>query len=269
MLWVLPNLRACCGPRTGSAKYTRAMPTKAEIAAVRDLHRRRDRQAQGRFLVQGRKLVGELLGSAWPVEALYATQEAADRMRLREAHVLPPHMLERMGTLESGNELVAVVPVPKWPPLGTLRADELVLALDGVADPGNLGTVLRIADWFGIDRVLCSADSVDAFNPKCVQASMGAIFRVQVHAVELAAELERLRAEGAALYLADMDGRSAFELELNRPAVLVLGSESHGLSDGVRALAGTGIAVPRVGAAESLNVAMAAAALCMEFTRQR
>lgn len=269
MLVLLPILRARRSLRTSSAKYIRRMPTKAELATVRALRNRRDRQEQGRFLVQGTKLVTELLGSAWPVEVIYATQEAADRLHLPDATVLPPHTLERLGTLESGNELVAVVPISQRPPISAIDPGELVLALDGIADPGNLGTVLRIADWFGIRRVLCSENSVDAFNPKCVQASMGAIFRVEVQAVDLPVELERLRSGGAALYLADMNGRSAFELALQRPAILVLGSESHGLSAGVRALAGQGISVPRVGAAESLNVAMAAAALCMEFTRQR
>lgn len=244
------------------------MSAKADLKLVRSLHQKKYRDAEGLFLVQGPKLVAELLASGWPVRTLYATAAMAGRLHLRDAVVLPPHELERLGTLESGNAVVAVVPRPAPVPVGALEADELVLALDGIADPGNLGTVLRIADWFGVRRVLCDRGSVEAFNPKCVQASMGAIFRVAVHYVDLAVELERLRADGAALYLASMEGRSVFSEPLKRPAVLVLGSESHGVSAEVRALEARTIAIPRVGGAESLNVAVAASALCMEFTRQ-
>ncbi len=244
------------------------MSAKADLKLVRSLHQKKYRDAEGLFLVQGPKLVAELLASGWPVRTLYATEAMADRMHLRDAVMLPPHELERMGTLESGNAVVAVVQRPAPLPVGAMHADELVLALDGIADPGNLGTVLRIADWFGVRRVLCDRGSVEAFNPKCVQASMGAIFRVTVHYVDLAGEVERLRAAGAALYLASMEGRNVFSEPLKRPAVLVLGSESHGVSAEVRALEARTIAIPRVGAAESLNVAVAASALCMEFTRQ-
>jgi TrmH family RNA methyltransferase len=265
---VLPNLRACRGIITGSAKYTRAMPTKAQLKAVRDLQHRKERTVQGRFLVQGPKLVAELLGSALHTEVVYATEEAAAEMHLPDAVLLPAHELERIGTLESGNSVVAVARMPLRDPIVGLAEDELVIALDGIGDPGNLGTVLRIADWFGVRRVLCSSHSVDAFGPKCVQASMGAIFRVEVHYAELAARLADLRSSGAALQVASMEGRSVFHASLARPAVLVLGSESHGVSDAVRALGGELISVPRIGGAESLNVAMAAAALCMEYTRQ-
>jgi RNA methyltransferase, TrmH family len=265
---VLPILRPCRFASTGSAKYTRPMPTKAELIAVRALQTKNGRREQGLFLVQGAKLVAEALGSTLRRVALYATEEAAQRTHVHEAIVLPPHELQRMGTLESGNEVVAVMEIPIHGPLQHLAADELVLALDGIADPGNLGTILRIADWFGIRRVLCSSDSVDVYNPKCVQASMGAIFRVETHYAQLPSTLAALRASGAALHVASMEGEGVFGMALKRPVVLVLGNESHGVSQGVRELHGTLVSVPRVGAAESLNVAMAASALCMEYTRQ-
>lgn len=245
------------------------MSTKADLKFVRSLHQKKVREAEGLFLVQGPKLVGELLASGWPVRSVHATAEMADQLRLIDADILPAHEMDRLGTQESGNTVVAVVERPAQGPFAPLGADELVLALDGVADPGNLGTVLRIADWFGIGRVLCDRASVEVFNPKCVQSSMGAVFRVSVHYVDLAAVLERERAAGATLYIASMEGRSAFDRPLRRPSILVLGSESHGVSAAVRALRGETISVPRIGAAESLNVAMAASALCMEFTRQR
>jgi TrmH family RNA methyltransferase len=256
-------------PRADRAKYTRPLSTKAELKHVRSLQQKKYREEHGLFLVQGPKLVEELLRSGLPAEAIYATPEARTRLRIPHAIELPAHEMERLGTLESGNEVVAVVPVRPQGAFAPLAMDELVLALDGIADPGNLGTVLRIADWFGIGRVLCSAGSVDVHNPKCVQASMGAIFRVQVHYGDLAALLGHQGRAGATTYLASMEGRSVFDVRLRRPAVLVLGSESHGVSDAVRAVQSELVAVPRFGAAESLNVAMAASALCMEFARQR
>lgn len=243
--------------------------------AYRALHQKKHRALQRRFLVQGRKVVVELLGSTVQCEAIFATEEgaafiadAAKQARV-PVHVLAPHQLEKLGTLETGNELVAIAVQPPMPDHAVAGAGELVLALDDVRDPRNMGGLLRIADWFGIARVLCSPDSIEIFNPKVVQSTMGSIFRVPVRYAPLAEELAKYAQAGATLYLASMDGRSVFETELRRPAVLVLGSESHGLSEAMRTLRAQVIAIPRVGHAESLNVAMAAAGLCTEFARPR
>ncbi|MBL0126775.1 MAG: RNA methyltransferase [Flavobacteriales bacterium] len=244
------------------------MSIKSVIASVRALHQRKYRDQEGAFLVQGPKLVEDLLATDFIIREIHATEEAAQRSNDARTQVWPDHVLERMGTLESGNQVIAVVERPKVGVIDRLDADEFVIALDGIADPGNLGTILRIADWFGVKRIVCSADAVDEFNPKCVQASMGSIFRVAVHRGDLPKELGRLRAEGARLDLASMEGESVFNVPLPRPAILILGSESHGPSDAVRALKPRMISVPRYGAAESLNVAMAASALCMEYSRR-
>lgn len=244
------------------------MSASEALRNVRALHHRKGREEQRRFIVQGRKSLQELMASGLRPEVLYATRSAAAALGLKQAVVLPDHQLARMGTFESGNELVAVVPMPHQAPFGGLLPGELVLALDGVSDPGNLGTIIRTAHWFGVRRLLCTPGSVDPWNPKCVQASMGSVFHVQVHEVELPALLREALAGGATVYLATMEGKPVFDVPLRRPAVLVLGSESHGLSPSVREVSGaTTIAVPRVGEAESLNVAVAAAALCMEFAR--
>jgi len=181
---------------------------------------------------------------------------------------LPAHELAKLGTFETGNELVAVAVEPDERPFRAPGPGELMLALDGIHDPRNMGGLLRIADWFGVSRLLCSPDSMEIYNPKVVQSSMGSIFRVEVRYTDLAEELRQCAAAGAKIFLAHMDGTPVYQAELVRPSVLVLGSESHGLSEAMRALDATTIAIPRVGHAESLNVAMAAAALCTEFTRQ-
>jgi TrmH family RNA methyltransferase len=246
----------------------RQMSGPAHVKRVRSLHQRKVREAEGLFLVQGRKLVAELLASNFGVVEVHATEEAAKGMALPQAIISPAHDLERMGTFQHGNEVVAVARMPKAPAWELPRAGELVLALDGLSDPGNLGTLLRIADWFGISQLWCSAESVEVYNPKCVQASMGSLFRVEVHYLDLAMQLRKAAEAGVHLYMAEASGQDVFRTTLARPAVLVLGSESHGLSDAVRSTHGNSIAGPRLGKAESLNVAAAAAALCMEFARR-
>ncbi|MCB9178417.1 MAG: RNA methyltransferase [Flavobacteriales bacterium] len=246
------------------------MSTKGALKHARSLQQKKFRDLHGQFLVQGPKVVQELLASGWPVEEVFATAEQADRMALRGATIVPAHELERVGTMESGNEVIAIARRPgSEAPVADVGTDELVLALDGISDPGNLGTLIRIADWFGVKRLWCAQGSVDAYNPKTVQAAMGALFRIPVAVVDLPALLARQLEMGVPVYLATMEGRSVFEVDLARSGVLVLGSESHGLSPEVRALKAALISIPGGGGSESLNVATAAAALCMEFTRQR
>ncbi len=256
------------GAKETRPKISLAMSANPTVNRLRLLHQKKQREAQGLFLVQGRKVVQELLASPLRVDSIHATEQAAKDLRLKEAVIHPAHDLARMGTLEDGNEVIAVVrtpaPLPPTPPLNT----ELVLAFDGISDPGNLGTLLRIADWFGIVQVWCSPDCVEAYNPKCVQASMGSLFRIDVRKGELPAGIMDALGVGAHVYKAEASGEDVFAIPLVQPAVLVLGSESHGLSDGVKHGPGRSIAVPRMGSAESLNVAAAASALCMEFTRR-
>jgi TrmH family RNA methyltransferase len=251
------------------------MISQAELKRVRALQEKKHRFEGRRFLVQGRKVVAELLESSWRAEMILASEDAAAWVHDGAArkkvpvHVLPPHELDRVGTLEKGNELVAVAAMPDQPKFRAPGKGELFLALDGVRDPRNMGGILRIADWFGVRQVLCSQDCIEVYNPKCVQSTMGSLFRVEVRYARLFDELPMCGAAGARVFFADMGGASAFDVDLARPAVLVLGSESHGLSEGVRAVMDAKvISVPRVGKAESLNVAMAASALCSEFTRQ-
>lgn len=255
--------------RSVRSKYIRQALSRSEtIKKVRALHQRKQRDAQRRFLVQGRKMVAELLASSWPVDQVYATHAVAAQLAHSGTVIMAEHDLERMGTFDSGNEAIAVVHMPALPALEPPANGDLYLALDGVADPGNMGTILRIADRFGVGPVLLSRGSVDVYNPKCVQASMGSVLRVRTYDVDLPLALEGLQQAGASVYRAEMDGRDVFDVELVRPAVLVLGSEAHGISEAVRAVGGAAITIPQFGGAESLNVAMAASALCMEFARR-
>ncbi len=252
------------------------MISQAELKRLRALQQKKFRGESGRFLVQGRKVVAELLASSFRAETLLATEETAAWVRPLAAErrvpvqILASHELDKIGTFEKGNELIAIAIAPEAPAFRAPASGELMFALDGIRDPRNMGGLLRIADWFGVKRVLCSHDSMEVLNPKCVQSTMGSLFRVEVRYTNLATELDACARAGASVYLADMGGTPVFEAKLTRPAVLVLGSESHGHSEAARAhVAGAAvISIPRIGHAESLNVAMAAAALCTEFARQ-
>ena len=250
-------------------KISAPMSTNAHVKRLRALHQKKAREEQGLFLVQGPKLVRELLASHGAVDSIHATEHMAREMGLPNAVIHPVHDMDRMGTLENGNEVIAVVRTPRNEPPQPPRGQGLTLALDGISDPGNLGTLLRIADWFGVGQVWCSQDCVEAYNPKCVQASMGSLFRVPVRYGDLPTAILDAVGTNAHVYKAEASGENVFGIALERPAILVLGSESHGLRAPVRNGPGRSIAVPRYGSAESLNVAAAAAALCMEFARSR
>ncbi len=250
------------------------MISQAELKRVRALQQKKFRAETKRFLAEGRKVVAELLSSPLRTESLYASEDAAAFIRGAAAerkvpvHVLAGHELDKLGTFESGNDLIAVVVQPEPPVFRAPAAGELMLALDGVRDPRNMGGLLRIADWFGVTQVLCSRECMEIYNPKVVGSAMGSLFRVAARYVDLAEELSRCAAGGASVYLAATEGVPVFDVKLARPAVLVLGSESHGLSRALGVVKSTLVAVPRIGHADSLNVAMAAAALCTEFVRQ-
>ena len=250
------------------------MISQGVLKRLRSLQQKKFRQESGRYLVQGRKVVAELLQSNQRVETIVATEDAAAWIkpmassRSVSVQILAGHELEKIGTLERGNELIAIAVTPDEATFRPPSPNELVFALDGVRDPRNMGGLVRIADWFGVTRVLCSEDCIEIYNPKCVQSTMGSVFRTELRYVRLDAELARFTDAGAHVYIADMGGEPVFQARLERPAVIVFGSESHGLSESVRARGAKVVSVPRVGRAESLNVAMAAAALCTEFTRQ-
>jgi len=249
------------------------MVSKALAKYVRSLQQRKYRQRHAAFLVEGAKSVLELLGSGLRIEYLLATPAFAER--LPAAASLPLHLaseeeLTQLGTLQTNAAALAVVQRPPEPPLlARLPATRLVLALDNVADPGNLGTLWRLADWYGLPGLVLSENCADPFNPKAVAASMGAFGRVPVWAGrDLAAWLATLPRE-VGVFGADLEGDNVHKLHLQPAGVLVMGSESHGLSPEVAAQLTRRLHIPHGpgGHAESLNVAVSAAILLDNFFR--
>ena len=252
------------------------MVSKALGKYVQSLHQKKYRHRHGAFLVEGGKSVSELLSSDLEVEHVLATVEFIDQNR---AH-LPARLalspateteLTQLGTLATNTTALAVVRLPAETPLPlTLPETGLLLALDEVRDPGNLGTLLRLADWYGLPGVVLSPGCADAYAPKTVAASMGAFARVRVWERDLAEWLPTLT-PAIGIFGADLAGDNVHRLALRPAGVLVMGSESHGLTPGVAAALTRRLHIPRGagGQAESLNVAISAAILLDNFFRNQ
>jgi TrmH family RNA methyltransferase len=236
------------------------MISKNEIKEIRALGQKKFREERGLFVVEGEKLVEEALRSGFDVVAHYRVED------------IGAETMGRISQLTHPSPALAVVrrPAPVEP---VIDPDELVLALDGVRDPGNLGTILRIADWFGIRQVLASPDTVECYNPKAVQATMGAIFRVRVHYCDLPAFLRCPVKPGMTnVYGTFLEGDNIYQAPLTRGGILVMGSEADGISPEVAATVDRKLFIPPFPAdahtSESLNVAVATAICCSEFRRR-
>lgn len=233
------------------------MVAKSELKRIRSLHQKKYRLREGQFLAEGIKLVGELLESGLEPVGLYSTAPE----QLPGSQPITEGELRKASALVRPSGVLGVFPIPEP---GPLAFDGWTLALDGVRDPGNLGTLIRLCDWFGIAGLLCSPDTVDCYNPKVLQATMGSIARVRVVYQELP---EALDESGLPVYGASMEGEPIGGGQQLAPGILVMGSESHGLSAPVRERLTQTLAIPSFGRAESLNVATAAAILLYEMRR--
>ena len=244
--------------------------TKAEIQHLRSLGDKRTRDAEGLFIAEGDKLVEEILSSRLRVRKIYTTRSDMSGAVIEQ---IDRRDMERISALKTATTTIAVVEQPRHK-LNISNLDgRLTLALDGVQNPGNLGTIIRLADWFGIEDILCTKECSDCYNPKVVQATMGAILRVRVHYVDdLAAMLVSLRDKGTAIYGTLLDGQSIYTTELRQEGIIVMGNEGRGLSDACRAVVSHKLLIPPYPAtrstSESLNVAMATGIVLAEFRRR-
>lgn len=242
-----------------------------EIKRVLSLSDKKFRDRYGLFCVEGEKMVDEALRSGFDVETVYRKDEIGEEQ------------MGRISSLSSPSPVLAVVRKPQDINLSSdaalsdaLGQSGLYLALDSIRDPGNLGTILRVADWFGIDAVFAAPDTVDVFNPKVVQATMGAIFRVKFHYAEIPALCRAAVSAGGNVYGTFLDGSDMYEKQLNpgkdSPSVIVIGNESNGISDEVAGLVSDRLYIPPYPkndtGSESLNAAVATSITVAEFRRR-
>ena len=253
------------------------MLSKNKIKLIQSLNRKKDRDESGLFLVEGNKMVEEALRSEYQIETLVCTAQFADqhpeiRSKAKELIETDRDSIQKASLLQNPQEALAIVMQPELnTPELNLNA-ELCLALDFIQDPGNLGTILRIADWFGIRTVICSENTVDVFNPKVVQASMGAIFRIKTSYTNLESFLSEASKSQIPVYGTFMDGNNIYTESLTKNGIIVLGNEGNGISESTSRLVTRRISIPTFSTnpnkAESLNVAIAASICCSEFRRR-
>lgn len=238
--------------------------TKTELTRLRDLRDKKHREAAGLFVIEGEKVIGELLTANYPLLEIYATPAwpaPRDDTRVR---VITVEEMARVSHFPTPSSALAVGRINRVLLAAGTLDHGLTLALDGIQDPGNVGTLLRVADWFAFDRVLLSPDSADLFSQKVINASMGSFARVTVHTAPLAGALAGVKTPVLGCALA---GDDVHTLKPHRDAVIVVGSEGHGISEAVRPFVTYYVTIPKLGQAESLNAAVAAAIVCDNLRR--
>ena len=240
------------------------MISKNQIKYIRQLELKKHRKQDGVFVAEGPKVVGDLLRAGFKVRQMFAT---ADWLyRGLEIQTVTNDELRKISFLQHPQQVLAVFEQPLRYPQSSVPCSSLSLALDGVQDPGNLGTIIRIADWFGMTTIYCSEDTADAWNPKVVQATMGSIARVRIIYTDLEALLQKV---GVPVYGTLLDGENIYEQPLSQAGIIVMGNEGNGISAPIRQLVTHKLFIPQFHEGpESLNVAIATAITCSEFRRR-
>ncbi|MDR3350869.1 MAG: RNA methyltransferase [Prevotellaceae bacterium] len=245
--------------------------TIAEIKRIKSLSQKKFRDEYGLFIVEGKKMVEELVYSAFVTRRIITVQPLGFPVSGRSVEQVNAATMARLSALKTPPSVLAVVEKPAAAKLSLPAPEELLLALDNIQDPGNLGAIIRVADWFGIRRLVCSPGTVDCYNPKVVQATMGAIFRVKVHYTELPEFLQQAK-QSTAVYGAFLDGENIYQKQLTPGGVVVAGNEGNGISPEAAAAVSERLFIPPFPAgavtSESLNVAASTAILCAEFRRR-
>jgi len=226
------------------------MISKAKLKLIRSLEMKKYRQSEGLFVAEGRKIIEDLSRICSPLE-VYEGDDA-----------------RRASFLQHPQGILALFPTDIFSSI--TPQSELKLMLDGVQDPGNLGTIVRIADWFGIDHIYCSADTADIFNPKTVQATMGSLARVKMEYCDIASKLDSLP-EHYPVYGTQLDGDSIYETQLTKEGIIIMGNEGNGIREDIRKRVNRKLLIPSYPhdrpTAESLNVSIATAIVCAEFRK--
>ncbi|BAO55313.1 TrmH family RNA methyltransferase [Nonlabens marinus] len=239
------------------------MITKNKIKLIKSLARKKNRQQSHLFVVEGYKSIRELKNAGLGIQEIYVTQDAKELDDLEVIHISN----KEMQTISNQTTAPGYLAVVETVTTSELPVEGLVIALDGIQDPGNLGTIIRLADWFNVKHLICNHGTVDLYNPKCVQATMGSIARVQVHYMDLKEFFSRTKLP---VLVTEMEAPSLYDAQLPKNGILLLGNESNGVSAELLK-SGSRISIPSYGeeqeATESLNVATATAIILAEWRR--
>ena len=241
------------------------MVSKNQIKLITSLQQKKYRKQEQLFFAEGVKVVQELLHSNFELQDLFTTKQDFLTVPKNKVHAISEVELKKISALTTPNTCLAVFKIPK---VKEMVEKGLIVALDDVRDPGNLGTIIRLCDWFGIETLFCSEESVDIYNPKVVQATMGSISRVNVVYGNLETFLSQTKLP---IFGTFMDGKNIYQEDLPKEGIIIMGNEANGISTSVEKLVSERIAIPRFGnlqVTESLNVATATAIILSEFKRK-
>lgn len=251
------------------------MLSNAQIKLIRSLEQKKYRNQHGLYVAEGEKIVSEILHAKVAFDKVYVTtnwiEKNADLFHQNEQliSVVSDAELKKISFLHTPNEALALMPL-HYPSINNIQFSEnLVLALDTVQDPGNMGTIMRIADWFGINSIVCSDNCVDVFNPKVIQATMGAFLRVKVFYTQLEDFLKEQKNKAIPIYGALLNGEVIYNAELSNNGILLMGNESKGIHENLIEFIDKPLFIPKFGGAESLNVSVATGIICSEYSRRK
>lgn len=238
--------------------------SKSQLKLITSLSQKKYRQKHNLFVAEGIKVVNELLNSAFEVELIFCTNDFETTLPENKITRVSETELKKISTLKSPNKVLSLFKIPEEKPT---QNSGVILALDAINDPGNLGTIIRLCDWFGISQLICSKDTVDCYNQKVVQASMGSLSRITIKYLDLKNYLSESLLP---TFIADMNGENVYKINVPKEGILVMGNEANGVSEEIKKQIKHTISIPRFGETqqtESLNVATAAAILISEFKR--
>ena len=221
-------------------------------------------------MAEGYKSVSEFIAAGYQINTIYHTVSADAKLHNLSKKInfqeITEAELQKISGLTTPQQVLAVVHLPEWPELNPKALkNKFSLVLDGIQDPGNLGTIIRTADWFGISQIICSEDTVDAYNPKVVQATMGSLARVKIYYTDLETLLPALNLP---MFGAMLDGENIYTADFGTEGLILMGNEGNGIRPNIQPLITQAITIPRVGEAESLNVSIATALFCSEISRR-
>jgi TrmH family RNA methyltransferase len=239
------------------------MVTKSELKYIQSLSDKKVRLETGCFIAEGVKLVGEMIAAGYPLKAVYALDSWESPDATLEVTRIEAFELEKMSMLQTPNQVLAVAMMPQKKETLDL-AGPLTIVLDGIQDPGNMGTIIRTADWFGITQIVASEDTVDVFNPKVIGATMGSFMRVSVTYKNLADWMPTVKLP---VYGALLEGENVFTIKTPQKGLLVIGSEGKGIRENILDLITHPVTIPKTGDAESLNAGVAAGIIVAQLTR--
>lgn len=239
------------------------MLSKNQIKILRGLKRKKERKNSGLYIVEGKKIVQEILNSKDNWVELYATkswlEQYPEYTSLEDVYEITDKDLAQISSFKTPNDVMLLLKQKAEIDFLQVHSSDIVLALDGIKDPGNMGTIIRLADWFGVSHILCTSNSVDQYNPKVIQSAMGSISRVNIHYGDLVQMLTQLKSHK--IYACDLNGDSIYDASYDEKSILIMGSESHGISIEVLKMVDSTITIPSVSntGIDSLNVASATA----------